>query len=90
MDAQQSVIKEYGNRITQLEKDKEYLLNRLIEVEHNLCTCSNRPSLIREGSEAAPFELEYEDSNYVTPPVTLAAPSPPSKNTTLILVQAPR
>ena len=28
MDAHQAVIREYGDRITQLEKDKEDLLNR--------------------------------------------------------------
>jgi hypothetical protein len=90
MDAHQTVIKEYGDKITQLEQDKEYLLNRLMEAEHNLCTCSHCPSLIGEGSEAAPFELEYQDSDYVTPPVTSAALSPPSENATPILVQAPR
>jgi hypothetical protein len=90
MDPQQSVIKEYGDRIAQLEKDKEYLLNHLMEVEHNLCMCSNRPPLISEGSEAALFKLEYEESDYVTPPVTLAALSPLSKNATPIPVQAPR
>jgi len=28
MDSHQAVIREYGDRITQLEKDKEYVLNR--------------------------------------------------------------
>jgi hypothetical protein len=90
MDVHQTVIKEYGDRIIQLEKDKEYLLNQLMEVEHNLCMCSQCPSLVGEGSEAALFELEYEYFNYVTPPVTSAGSSPPSENSTLIPVQVPR
>ena len=63
---------------------------RLMEAEHNRCTCSQQPSLMGDGSQDAPFELEYEDSEYVTPPITSAASSPPSENTAPIPVMVLR
>ena len=89
-DAHQTVIREYGDRITQLEKDNEVLLGRVSLAESNICTCWGLHSTSGNGSQERPFELEYEDSEYVTPPVTSAASSPPSENTVPVPVMVLR
>ena len=89
MEAHQTVIREYGDRIMALESERDRLLARLMAAEGELCVC-RRPALSSssgDGSQEAPFVLEYEDSEYVTPPQTSEQSSGPEENATPIPVR---
>ena len=91
MEAHQTVIREYGDRITALEGERDRLLARLMAAEGELCVCRKAASSSGgDGSQDAPFVLEYEDSEYVTPPQTSEQSSGPEENSTPIPIRMTR
>ena len=91
IEVHQTVIREYGDRITALESERDRLLARLMAAEGELCVCCKAlSSSSGDGSQDAPFVLEYEDSDYVTPPQTSEQSSGPEENSTPIPIRMTR